>query len=573
MFTDDYADVFAGDERWKSLETPDGDTFAWDEDSTYVRRPPYFDGMPQEPEPVEDIEGARVLLKLGDSVTTDHISPAGAIKKDSPAGSYLREHGVEQRDFNSYGSRRGNHEIMIRGTFANIRLRNQLAPGTEGGFTRDFTQGEGDDAPTTSVYEASENYQEAGTPLVVLSGKEYGSGSSRDWAAKGTALLGVKAVIAESYERIHRSNLIGMGVLPLQYPEGENAESLGLTGEETFSITGVTELNEGSTPRTVKVKAGDTEFDAVGPHRHPRRGGLLPPRRDHAVRPALPAHQVAPPPACNAGLWTPRKGHDPCEASTRLGRMASAGVAVRRTSRGGRMLGLTPLDLGVIVTALLVGAVVQSVVGLGLGLVAAPVVTLVEPSVMPELMLWLAVAMPLVTLAGEREDIDWRGLAWAFPPRLVGTVGGVAVVVAAPDRLIGVAVGVMVLVAVLLTWRTVRIPVNRPTLVTAGLVSGVTGTATSIGGPPLAILYQHRPPREIRTTMAVYFLGGAALSLVGLTVVGEVNTHDALLALAMVPVLLVGLRPARRSGPGWRPAGAAGRAGRLRRLRARPARA
>lgn len=281
MFTDDYADVFAGDERWKSLETPDGDTFAWDEDSTYVRRPPYFDGMPQEPEPVEDIEGARVLLKLGDSVTTDHISPAGAIKKDSPAGSYLREHGVEQRDFNSYGSRRGNHEIMIRGTFANIRLRNQLAPGTEGGFTRDFTQGEGDDAPTTSVYEASENYQEAGTPLVVLSGKEYGSGSSRDWAAKGTALLGVKAVIAESYERIHRSNLIGMGVLPLQYPEGENAESLGLTGEETFSITGVTELNEGTTPRTVKVKAGDTEFDATvridtpGEADYYRHGGIM----------------------------------------------------------------------------------------------------------------------------------------------------------------------------------------------------------------------------------------------------------------------------------------------------------
>ncbi|QIK66743.1 sulfite exporter TauE/SafE family protein [Nocardioides sp. HDW12B] len=204
------------------------------------------------------------------------------------------------------------------------------------------------------------------------------------------------------------------------------------------------------------------------------------------------------------------------------------------------MLGLTPLDLGVVVTAVLVGAVVQSIVGLGLGLVAAPVVTLVEPAVMPELLLWLAVAMPLVTLAGEREDIDWRGLGWAFPPRLVGTVGGVAVVVAAPDRLIGVAVGVMVLVAVVLTWRTVRIPVNRPTLVTAGLVSGVTGTATSIGGPPLAILYQHRPPREIRTTMAVYFLGGATLSLVGLAVVGEVNAHDALLALAMVPVLLVG---------------------------------
>jgi aconitate hydratase len=288
MFTDDYADVFAGDERWKELPTPEGDTFDWDAESTYVRRPPYFDGMPEDPEPVEDIEGARVLLKLGDSVTTDHISPAGAIKKDSPAGEYLREHGVEQRDFNSYGSRRGNHEVMIRGTFANIRLRNQLAPGTEGGFTRDFTQGEGDDAPVSSVYEASEHYQEAGTPLVVLAGKEYGSGSSRDWAAKGTALLGVKAVIAESYERIHRSNLIGMGVLPLQFPEGESAESLGLSGEETFSISGVTELNDGSTPRTVKVSAapaggsGDpVEFDAVvridtpGEADYYRHGGIM----------------------------------------------------------------------------------------------------------------------------------------------------------------------------------------------------------------------------------------------------------------------------------------------------------
>ena len=224
MFTSGYADVFAGDEQWRSLPTPDGDTFAWDADSTYVRKPPYFDGMPDEPEPVTDIEGARVLLKLGDSVTTDHISPAGAIKKDSPAGQYLGEHGVEQRDFNSYGSRRGNHEVMIRGTFANIRLRNQLAPGTEGGVhPRLHRRGR----RSTSVYEASEHYLDAGTPLVVLSGKEYGSGSSRDWAAKGTALLGVKAVIAESYERIHRSNLIGMGVLPLQYPDGENAESLG----------------------------------------------------------------------------------------------------------------------------------------------------------------------------------------------------------------------------------------------------------------------------------------------------------------------------------------------------------
>ena len=280
MFTEDYADVFAGDEQWRSLPTPEGKTFAWEEDSTYVRRPPYFEGMPQEPAPVEDISGARVLLKLGDSVTTDHISPAGAIKKDSPAGAYLREHGVEQRDFNSYGSRRGNHEVMIRGTFANIRLRNQLAPGTEGGFTRDFTQGSVT-APVATVYDASANYQEAGTPLVVLAGKEYGSGSSRDWAAKGTALLGVKAVIAESYERIHRSNLIGMGVLPLQFPAGENAESLGLTGEETFSIEGVTALNDGGIPRTVKVTAGDKTFDAVvridtpGEADYYRHGGIM----------------------------------------------------------------------------------------------------------------------------------------------------------------------------------------------------------------------------------------------------------------------------------------------------------
>ncbi len=277
MFDDGYKDVFAGDEQWQSLPTPDGKTFDWDPDSTYVRKPPYFDGMPDEPAPVEDIEGARVLLKLGDSVTTDHISPAGAIKKDSPAGTYLAEHGVEQRDFNSYGSRRGNHEVMIRGTFANIRLRNQLAPGTEGGFTRDLAG----DGEVTTVFEASEKYLEAGTPLVVLCGKEYGSGSSRDWAAKGTALLGVKAVIAESYERIHRSNLIGMGVLPLQFPEGETAESLGLSGEETFSITGVTELNDGKTPKTVKVKADDVEFDAVvridtpGEANYFRNGGIM----------------------------------------------------------------------------------------------------------------------------------------------------------------------------------------------------------------------------------------------------------------------------------------------------------
>ncbi|GAC1386111.1 MAG: aconitate hydratase AcnA [Marmoricola sp.] len=278
MFTKDYADVFAGDERWQSLPTPTGNTFTWDDSSTYVRKAPYFDGMSLSTSPVTDIEGARVLLKLGDSVTTDHISPAGAIKKDSPAGKYLTEHGVEPRDFNSYGSRRGNHEIMIRGTFANIRLRNQIAAGTEGGFTRDFTQADG---PVSFVYDASQNYQAAGIPLVVLAGKEYGSGSSRDWAAKGTSLLGVKVVIAESYERIHRSNLIGMGVLPLQFPAGQNAESLGLTGEETFTVTGITELNEGRTPKTVRVKADDIEFDAVvridtpGEANYYRNGGIL----------------------------------------------------------------------------------------------------------------------------------------------------------------------------------------------------------------------------------------------------------------------------------------------------------
>jgi aconitate hydratase len=282
-FAKEYADVFAGDERWQNLPTPTGDTFTWDEESTYVRKAPYFDGMDKTPAPVTDIEGARVLLKLGDSVTTDHISPAGNIKKDSPAGKYLTEHGVEQRDFNSYGSRRGNHEVMIRGTFANIRLRNQIAPGTEGGFTRDFTQGSSPaEAPVTFVYDASQNYQAAGIPLVVLAGKEYGSGSSRDWAAKGTALLGVKAVIAESYERIHRSNLIGMGVLPLQFPEGQNADSLGLTGEETFAITGVTALNDGTTPKTVKVTTDSgVEFDAVvridtpGEANYYRNGGIL----------------------------------------------------------------------------------------------------------------------------------------------------------------------------------------------------------------------------------------------------------------------------------------------------------
>ena len=265
MFSSRYADVFAGDERWRSLPTPGGVVFTWNQESTYVRRAPYFDGMPDEPIAVKDIEGARVLLKLGDSVTTDHISPAGSIKADSPAGEYLASRGVSQRDFNSYGSRRGNHEIMIRGTFANIRLRNQVAPGTEGGFTRDFTLPGG---PVRTVYDAAQNYATAGVPLVVLAGKEYGSGSSRDWAAKGTALLGVKAVIAESYERIHRSNLIGMGVLPLQFPEGVSADSLGLTGEETLAISGITTLNSGITPRTVRITATrsdgvTTGFDAI----------------------------------------------------------------------------------------------------------------------------------------------------------------------------------------------------------------------------------------------------------------------------------------------------------------------
>lgn len=276
MFRKGYVDVFAGDERWTSLETPTGDTFAWDHSSTYVRKPPYFDGMGQTPPPITDISGARVLAKLGDSVTTDHISPAGAIKPDSPAGHYLTSHGVQRKDFNSYGSRRGNHEVMIRGTFANIRLRNQLVPGVEGGFTRNHLTGE-----QQSIYDASREYQAAGIPLVILCGKEYGSGSSRDWAAKGTVLLGVKAVIAESYERIHRSNLIGMGVLPLQFPAGQTADSLGLTGSETFSIAGITALNDGVTPRTVRVRADGVEFDAVvridtpGEADYYRHGGIL----------------------------------------------------------------------------------------------------------------------------------------------------------------------------------------------------------------------------------------------------------------------------------------------------------
>ena len=281
MYTERYADVFDGGERWKSLETPKGDTFAWDADSTYVRKLPIFDGMAASPEPVHDIHDARVLLKLGDSVTTDHISPAGAIKPDSPAGLWLAEQGVQRKDFNSYGSRRGNHEVMMRGTFANIRLRNQLAPGTEGGVTRDFTVADG---PVSTVYDAAVNYRAANTPLVVLGGKEYGSGSSRDWAAKGTMLLGVKVVIAESYERIHRSNLIGMGVLPLQFPEGVSADSLGLSGEETFDFEGIEQINE-TIPPTIHVTATRdgraTEFDVVvridtpGEREYYLNGGIL----------------------------------------------------------------------------------------------------------------------------------------------------------------------------------------------------------------------------------------------------------------------------------------------------------
>jgi len=282
-FTREYADVFAGDDQWRALPTPTGDTFEWDEDSTYVRRPPYFEGMQREPAPVTDVTGARVLAVLGDSVTTDHISPAGAIKADSPAGRYLADHGVARGDFNSYGSRRGNHEVMIRGTFANIRLRNAMAGGVEGGFTTDLL----DPAhPVTTIYDAAQTYAAAGVPLVVLAGKEYGSGSSRDWAAKGTALLGVRAVVAESYERIHRSNLIGMGVLPLQFPDGESAGSLGLTGVETFDVRGVTVMNDGVTPDTVTVVvtrpdgatssfAARLRIDTPGEAAYYRHGGIL----------------------------------------------------------------------------------------------------------------------------------------------------------------------------------------------------------------------------------------------------------------------------------------------------------
>jgi aconitate hydratase len=277
MFQKDYSSVFAGDHRWTSLETPSGKIFEWDPNSTYVRRPPYFEGMPKTPRPVSDIQNARVLAKLGDSVTTDHISPAGSIKADSPAGKYLLSHGVDKADFNSYGSRRGNHEVMIRGTFANIRLKNQLLDGVEGGFTRNFL----DEGKQTTIYEASMAYQAANISLVILAGKEYGSGSSRDWAAKGTALLGVRAVIAESFERIHRSNLIGMGVLPLQFLDNQNCESLGINGTETFTISGVTGLNDGKIPEFVQVTAGNTVFqakvriDTPGEADYYRHGGIM----------------------------------------------------------------------------------------------------------------------------------------------------------------------------------------------------------------------------------------------------------------------------------------------------------
>jgi aconitate hydratase len=277
MFKKDYATVFEGDHRWKSLATPTGKTFEWDLKSTYVRKPPYFEGMPKTPKPVTDISGARVLAVLGDSVTTDHISPAGNIKADSPAGKYLADHGIDRADFNSYGSRRGNHEIMIRGTFANIRLKNLLLDGVEGGFTRNFLSG----GEQTTIYDASVAYQAAGTPLVILAGKEYGSGSSRDWAAKGTALLGVRAVIAESFERIHRSNLIGMGVLPLQFKDGETAASLGLNGTEIFAITGITALNSGGVPKELTVTAGSVTFtakvriDTPGEADYYRHGGIM----------------------------------------------------------------------------------------------------------------------------------------------------------------------------------------------------------------------------------------------------------------------------------------------------------
>jgi aconitate hydratase len=284
MFTSRYAAVFEGDARWQALATPTGEIFAWDPASTYVRKPPYFDGMSLTPAPVSDIANARLLALLGDSVTTDHISPAGNIKADSPAGRYLSEHGVARADFNSYGSRRGNHEVMIRGTFANIRLRNLMLDGVEGGFTRDWTLAGG---PTATIYDASVSYAASGTPLIVVAGAEYGSGSSRDWAAKGTALLGVRAVIAVSYERIHRSNLIGMGVLPLQFPAGENASTWNLDGSEILDVVGVTALNAGPVPSTVEVaitradgtresRTAIVRIDTPGEADYYRHGGILP---------------------------------------------------------------------------------------------------------------------------------------------------------------------------------------------------------------------------------------------------------------------------------------------------------
>ncbi len=281
MFRQRYAAVFDGDERWRSVQAPSGDTFEWDERSTYVLRPPFLEGLSTDPTPVTDVMGARVLAKLGDSVTTDHISPAGSISPTTPAGHYLHEHGVGPADFNSYGTRRGNHEVMMRGTFANVRLRNQMAPGTEGGVTVHLPDGE-----QTSIFDAALRYADEAVPLVVLAGKEYGSGSSRDWAAKGTALLGVRAVIAESFERIHRSNLIGMGVLPLQYADGQSAATLGLSGQEVITITGLSPLNDGVTPKTVVVRAADgdrvVEFEARLRIDTPmeaeyfRHGGILP---------------------------------------------------------------------------------------------------------------------------------------------------------------------------------------------------------------------------------------------------------------------------------------------------------
>ena len=283
LYEEDYKDVFAGDERWQNLPTPEGKTFAWDDASSYIRKAPYFDDMDMEPSPVSDVKGARVLAALGDSVTTDHISPASSIKPGTPAAQYLDSMGVERKDYNSLGARRGNHEVMVRGTFANIRLQNQLLDGVTGGYTRDFTQ---DGGPQAFIYDAAQNYKAEGTPLVVMGGKEYGTGSSRDWAAKGTLLLGVKAVIAESFERIHRSNLIGMGVIPLQFPNGESWKSLGLDGTETFDISGIEELNEGTTPKTVKVVAtkedgstiefdADVRIDTPGEADYYRHGGIL----------------------------------------------------------------------------------------------------------------------------------------------------------------------------------------------------------------------------------------------------------------------------------------------------------